>query len=301
MFSKTACPFRPAGSYNVWVLADDFEETKVNLTLAAGAKLERDFSLKPEPRSYAYRIETLPLPRQMIPEISGVAFTPKGSLVATNRRGEVWIRHAPAGEWRRFASGPYEGFGVVANSESDIFVIQRPELTRLHDTNGDGVADVYQTIADGWGITGNYHEFTYGLDRDSAGRPLLNTSAYYTLNRLLSGETKPGPSKIAAIAAALGPPDTARGAEVFHLNCMVCHQADGKGSPQVGTPDYTAADSPLKKPDSELLAIIANGKVQPDGKMMPAFGNVLPPQAIHDVLAYLREAFLTPRASATAP
>jgi hypothetical protein len=25
--------------------------------------------------------------------------------------------------------------------------------------------------------------------------------------------------------------------------------------------------------------------------MMPAFGNVLPPQAIHDVLAYLRATF----------
>jgi hypothetical protein len=61
---------------------------------------------------------------------------------------------------------------------------------------------------------------------------------------------------------------------------------------QVGTPDYTAADSPLKRPDAELLAVIANGKSETEGKMMPPFGNVLSPQAIHDVLAYLREAFL---------
>lgn len=620
----------PAGTYDVWVIAPDFEETKVGLTLTAGKALERDFELRPMPRSYAYRVETLPLPQQMIPEASGVAFTPKGSLVITNRRGEVWIRDVASGRWQRFATGLYEGFGLVAKDESEIFVIQRPELTRVRDTNGDGVADVYETVADEWGITGNYHEFTYGLARDSggnlyfgsgmvsfgqgrelpwvrgelkkdlympwtgkgpipdghrsvaqyqgwvfqvsregrltpfasgfrqplgigvspadelfvtdvsgawvptstlmhverdgfyghpdplkwhphykdrkltiaelvemrrppsvylprglmgtspgqpvwdasggkfgpfagqmfvgdvssllmrvdlekvagayqgaafpflrgqglrlggmhnafgpdgalyiaqtvrgwmstegnegiqrvawtgenpvdiltlriatkgfalrftepmtvsageprhyqvrrfqynyhpldgslrvvevevpvtaarlapdgraldlelfelqpgfvyeftvspqvvsrSGRPLLNQTAYYTANRLVSGETKPGPSQLVAKAVALQPPDIARGAEIFRLNCMVCHQADGKGSAQVGTPDYTAPNSPLRRPDEELLAVIANGKVQEEGKMMPPFGNVLAPQAIHDVLAYLKATFL---------
>jgi mono/diheme cytochrome c family protein len=124
------------------------------------------------------------------------------------------------------------------------------------------------------------------------GRPVLNRMAYYTANRLLDGETKPGPSKIVASAAALQPADAKRGAEIFRLNCMVCHMADGKGSPQAGTPDYTAANSPLRKPNEELLAVIAGGRVTPDGKMMPPFGNVLPPQAIHDVLAYLKTTFL---------
>jgi len=92
-------------------------------------------------------------------------------------------------------------------------------------------------------------------------------------------------------------PDPAKGAEIFRLNCIACHQADGKGSKQVGTPDYTAADSPLKRPDAELIAVISNGKGETEGKMMPPFGNVLAPQAIHDVLAYLREAFLKPNAA----
>src|SRR5687768_3462862 len=34
----------PPGAYNVWVLADEFEDTKTTLNLTAGAKLERDFS-----------------------------------------------------------------------------------------------------------------------------------------------------------------------------------------------------------------------------------------------------------------
>src|SRR5687768_9083340 len=158
----------PAGTYDVWVIAPDFEERKFDLHVLAGDRLERDFELRPMPRSNAYRVETLTLPQQMVPEISGISFTPKGSLVVTNRRGEVWMRDANE-RWRRFASGLYEGFGLVALDEAEILVIQRPELTRLRDTNGDGVADIYETVSDDWGITGNYHEFTYGLARDSLG------------------------------------------------------------------------------------------------------------------------------------
>jgi mono/diheme cytochrome c family protein len=124
------------------------------------------------------------------------------------------------------------------------------------------------------------------------GTALMNTTAYYTANRLQSGQTKPGPTKLfAQSAAALGPPDPARGRETYMLYCVACHQPDGRGSQQIGTPDYTSAESPLKKPDEELLAIIGGGRNQ-----MPPFGNVLPPQSIHDVLAYLREAFLLPSA-----
>jgi mono/diheme cytochrome c family protein len=618
----------PPGAYDLWVVAPDFEELKLRVVLSSGENTERDFDLRPLPRSNAYRVETLPLPRQLIREASGIAFTPKGSMVITNRRGEVWIQSGPKGEWRKFAYGLYEGFGVAATSESDVLVIQRPELTRVRDTTGDGVADVYETLADGWGITGNYHEFTYGLARDSAGnayfgsgmvsygrgrelpwvrgplkieqylpwtgkgavpdghrsvalyqgwvfqvtpdgrftpfatgfrqplgigvspndelfvsdvagawvptstlmhvekdgfyghpdplkwhpeykekrltveqlsemrRPptvylprglmgtspgqpvwdttggrfgpfggqmfigdvtslmmrvdlqkvagvyqgavfpfirgmglrlggmhnafgpdgalyiaqtvrgwmstegnegiqrivwtgenpvdiltfrltdkgfalrftepmaavagdarqyqlrrfqynyhpldgslrvqeadvpvtaarlspdgrsleldlielqpdfiyefvassnvvsssglaLLNSTAYYTANRLLSGQTRPGPSTLVAQStAALKPADASRGRETYLLYCVACHQPDGRGSQQIGTPDYTAAESPLKKPDEELLGIIANGRNQ-----MPPFGNVLPAQSIHDVLAYLREAFLAP-------
>src|SRR5688572_7365063 len=143
----------PPGAYDVWVLAPDFEEAKTPVQLAAGANVERDFELRPMERSYAYRVETLRLPQQMVPEVSGVSFTPKGSLVVTTRRGEVWIRDAADGRWRRFASGLYEGFGLVAKDEAEMIVVQRPELTRLRDTNGDGIADAYETITDEWGIT----------------------------------------------------------------------------------------------------------------------------------------------------
>jgi mono/diheme cytochrome c family protein len=133
-----------------------------------------------------------------------------------------------------------------------------------------------------------------------AGQALLNPSAFYTLNRTKSGATIAGPSRIVAAAAstALQPGDAARGAEVFRLNCMVCHGPDGKGSAQAGTPDYTKPGGPLSKSDAELIGVITNGKLPtpPAVTPMPPWGNVLPPQSIRDVLAYLRATFQPPSA-----
>lgn len=123
-----------------------------------------------------YEVEEISLPPKMVPEISSLAFTPAGSLVVVNRHGEVWLTRDPKrGPWQRFAFGLHEPLGVFAASESEIFVTQRPELTRLHDTTGDGVADSYETVNDDWSVTDNWHEFTFGLHRDAAGNFLLAT------------------------------------------------------------------------------------------------------------------------------
>ena len=124
-----------------------------------------------------YRIEEITLPSDMTPEISGVAFTPTGKLVVVNRHGEVWMTADPkSGAWRRFAFGLHEPLGVLALSDREILVTQRPELTCLRDTNGDGVADRYETLNDDWCVTDNWHEFTYGLRRDNRGDLFLSTS-----------------------------------------------------------------------------------------------------------------------------
>lgn len=123
-----------------------------------------------------YEIDEIPLPKGLSPELSGIAFTPSGSLIVVNRHGEVWIApDAKAGPWRRFAFGLHEPLGVFAPSEEEILVTQRPELTRLRDTNGDGVADHYETVNDDWQVTDNWHEFTFGLRRDAAGDFILST------------------------------------------------------------------------------------------------------------------------------
>ncbi len=193
----------PPGTYDLWVTAPNFEEVKVKVEVAAGAAIERNFELRPLQLS-PYQVETLKLPQQVIREISGVSFTPKGSLVVTNRRGEVWIRKFPGEQWHRFASGLYEGFGLVAINESYMVVIQRPELTRLRDTNGDGVADEYETLADDWGITGSYHEFSYGLGRDRAGN-LYASSGLCSFGRGVELPWVRGPLKTAQFMPWAGP------------------------------------------------------------------------------------------------
>jgi hypothetical protein len=53
-------------------------------------------------------------------------------------------------------------------------VMQKPELTRLKDTDEDGQADVYETITDDFGMAGNYHEWTYGPVKDRDGNLFIS-------------------------------------------------------------------------------------------------------------------------------
>ena len=52
--------------------------------------------------------------------------------------------------------------------------MQKPELTRLKDTDGDGQADVYETATDNFGMAGNYHEWTYGPVKDRDGNLFIS-------------------------------------------------------------------------------------------------------------------------------
>ena len=61
----------------------------------------------------------------------------------------------PAGaepRWQRFAHGLHEVRGL-AWRDGWLYVTQRPEVSRLRDADGDGIADVYETVADGWGVS----------------------------------------------------------------------------------------------------------------------------------------------------
>jgi cytochrome c len=62
----------------------------------------------------------------------------------------------------RIASGLAEPLGIKVVNDT-IYVLQKQELTRLIDTNGDGVIDEYQTVCDGWKVSANFHEFAFGL------------------------------------------------------------------------------------------------------------------------------------------
>jgi mono/diheme cytochrome c family protein len=135
-----------------------------------------------------YRLEEIALPPAMSPEISAVEFSPTGRLVVANRHGEVWSCDPARLDWKRFAYGLHEPMGIHVAGDNEIYVGQRPELTRLRDTTGDGVADRYETLNAEWGITDNWHEFLFGPRRDREGNFVLaiglpdTAGAFNTLN-----------------------------------------------------------------------------------------------------------------------
>ncbi|MDE0914124.1 MAG: DUF1080 domain-containing protein [Planctomycetota bacterium] len=121
-----------------------------------------------------YTVEHFPVPPGVRLEIGGMGLLPGGELAVSTRRGQVWILENPEVEdvndarWRLFAEGMWEGLGMNV-VDGDIHVVQRGELSRLRDLNGDGVCDQIDTLCDDWGLSGNYHEFAFGLPRDEAG------------------------------------------------------------------------------------------------------------------------------------
>ncbi|MES2982355.1 MAG: c-type cytochrome [Verrucomicrobiota bacterium] len=125
------------------------------------------------------------LGREQLFEPTGIAVAKDGTMVFATRAAGIWrIRN---GEWTLFAEGTYEALGVcIEDDKGDVIVVaQKPELTRMSDTDGDGRADLFVTVSDDFGIHGNYHEYTHGPVRDAAGNYyfLLNLSHEDKLDR----------------------------------------------------------------------------------------------------------------------
>jgi glucose/arabinose dehydrogenase len=117
----------------------------------------------------SYKVESIATPRDIAPEVSALTFDTEGNLAVCFRRGSIYLMNPATQRWRKFASGLQTPLGIISGKQGEFFVVQLPELTRIADTDGDGVADVYETISDAWGMSGNYHEFTYGPVRDAQG------------------------------------------------------------------------------------------------------------------------------------
>lgn len=111
---------------------------------------------------------------ELVLEVSGLAPLADGRLGVAIRKGEVWFVGGVSDEppknvtYHRFASGLHEPLGLLCH-DGAYYVAQRSELTALRDVDGDEVADEYRTVAKGWGVTGQYHEYVYGPKVDGQG------------------------------------------------------------------------------------------------------------------------------------
>ncbi len=124
-----------------------------------------------------YEIKTLPIPKEIYLEVGGLATMPDGRLAVSTRRGEIWIIENPYQSanhqvhYKRFASGMHEVLGL-AYRDGAFYCSQRGELTKITDTDRDGVADLYEPVYQ-FDISGNYHEYTYGPVFDKNGDMLV--------------------------------------------------------------------------------------------------------------------------------
>jgi len=104
------------------------------------------------------------------PKAGGLAFLPDGRLLVTtwdSVGGVYMLDGVETGDTnkikvKRIASGLAEPLGITV-VDGKIFVLQKPELTQLIDLDGDEIIDEYRTVCNSWGISGDFHEFAFGL------------------------------------------------------------------------------------------------------------------------------------------
>ncbi len=120
-----------------------------------------------------FKVEHFQLPKELGLQVTGLDFFENGDMAVCTWRGDVYIFENASGpvenvKVRRFARGLCEPGGLTIIG-GVVHVVQKVELTRLVDTDGDGLADWFDCLNQDWGSTGNYHDFSFGPVVDQNG------------------------------------------------------------------------------------------------------------------------------------
>ena len=121
-----------------------------------------------------YPITRFEIPDGVVLEASGFQMMPDGKMAVCSRRGEIWMISDPfakevtADQFKRFAHGLHETL-TLAERDGWLYTTQRSDVSRLRDTDGDGGADEFEVVNDGWEISGDYHEYAFGSKFDKNG------------------------------------------------------------------------------------------------------------------------------------
>jgi len=127
-----------------------------------------------QPQSDYYVREEIPLPKGEVMELGSIALMPDHQIAVASRRGDLWICTGAYDDdlskvtWRKFAEGLHEPFGMFWK-DGWLYLTQRPEVTRIKDSDNDGVADIFETLNSDWSIKGDYHEYAFGSTPDKNG------------------------------------------------------------------------------------------------------------------------------------
>lgn len=110
-------------------------------------------------------------PQTFTPKVGGMDFLPDGRLVVStwDAVGGIYIiENVASGNpatmtAKRIASGLAEPLGVRV-VDGNIYVMQKQEITKLVDSDGDDIIDEYIALSNDWEVSPNFHEFGFGLE-----------------------------------------------------------------------------------------------------------------------------------------
>jgi hypothetical protein len=104
---------------------------------------------------------------------TGLDFLPDGRIAVCTAHGDIWVVSGADARlskltWKRFATGLYQPLGLrVVNGK--VVVLERGQLTRLHDLDGDGEADFCENLCSDWHTGSGEHSYDTCLETDVAG------------------------------------------------------------------------------------------------------------------------------------
>ncbi len=103
---------------------------------------------------------------------TGLDFLSDGRIAVCTCHGDVWLvqvnEKTGTCRWQRFATGLYQPLGLKV-VEDRVVVLERGQLTRLHDFNNDGEADYYECLNNDWHTGGGEHSYDTCLETDPEG------------------------------------------------------------------------------------------------------------------------------------
>ncbi|MFO1065723.1 MAG: TIM barrel protein [Pirellulales bacterium] len=160
------------------IVAPRDEHPLRNLTSGGPAQWPQVFEVQGKLGSGGpYTVDTIPMPFDnpwhALMFVGDHDFLPDGSALLCTMQGDVWkVSGLDASlksvRWRCIATGLFHALGLVTVG-SDIYVLGRDQITRLHDLNGDEEIDFYECFSRACETSPAGHDFTCGLWRDTQG------------------------------------------------------------------------------------------------------------------------------------
>ena len=125
--------------------------------------------------SYAVDTLTVPYdnPYKTVMQLTSIAFLPNGDALVASLLGDIWLvkginQDLSQVTWQRYATGFNQPVGIHIDKQG-IFVLDRCQISILHDTNNDEEVDYYEKYANDFGGFNRSHTHTFGLHRTGDG------------------------------------------------------------------------------------------------------------------------------------